>query len=108
LTIVREIGDSRSQGHTLGNLGIAYGQRGEFHRAISFFEQALLVQREIGDRLAESRDLWNMSLALDQLGQRAQAIQHAEQSLIIKEQIEDPFAPKVRATLAAWRESIQR
>jgi tetratricopeptide (TPR) repeat protein len=75
----------------------------EMPKAIQFYEQQLLIAREIGDRRGEGNALWNMSLALNELGQRAQAIEHAEQSLEIYEQIEDPFAPQVRAQLAAWR-----
>ena len=88
----------------LGNLGGAYMNLGETQRAIQFYEQRLTIAREIGDRIGEGTALWNMSLALDRLGQRARAIQYAEQSLAIHEQTEDPFAPKVRAALAAWRE----
>jgi tetratricopeptide (TPR) repeat protein len=91
----------------LGNLGTAYLHSGETHRAIQFFEQALLIDREIGDRRGEGNALWNMSLALDQLGERAQAIKHAEQALIILEQIEDPNAAKVREQLAKWREQTE-
>jgi tetratricopeptide (TPR) repeat protein len=77
---------------------------GNTERAIQFYEEQLLIAREIGDRRGEDNALWNMSLTLFELSDRAQAIQHAEQSLVIYEQIEDPFAPKVRAKLAAWRE----
>jgi tetratricopeptide (TPR) repeat protein len=108
LFIGREIGDRQGEGNALGSLGVAYAILGETQRAIQFFEQALLVVRELGDRRGEATDLWNMSLALEHVNQRAQAIQYAEQSLVIHEQIEDPFAPHVRAALAAWRGSIQK
>jgi len=104
LTILREIGDRRGEGNALGNLGVAHSVLGETQRAIEFHEQCLTIARQIGDRRGECTALWNMSLALDRCGQRAEAIQHAEQSLAIHDQIEDPFAPKVRAQLAAWRE----
>ena len=104
LLIHRELGDRRGEGNVLGNLGGAYMNLGETQRAIQFYEQRLTIAREIGDRIGEGTALWNMSLALDRLGQRARAIQYAEQSLAIHEQTEDPFAPKVRAALAAWRE----
>lgn len=64
----------------------------------------MFIDREISDRRGECNDLWNMSLVLDRVGERAQAIQHTEQALAIFEQIEDPYAEKVRAQLAAWRE----
>ena len=104
LTIAREFGDREGEGRALGSLGSAYYSLSQTQRALQFYEQQLSIVREIGDRRGECTVLWNMSLALDQLGERAQAIEHAEQSLTIHEQIEDPFAPKVHAQLAEWRE----
>jgi len=104
LLIDREIGDRRGEGNVLGNLGVAYKNLAEPRRAIQFYEQRLTIAREIGDRRGEGNALWNMSLALDQLGERAQAIQYAEQALAIYKQIEAPYAARVRAKLAVWRE----
>ena len=104
LGIAREIGDRRYEGITLGNLGLIYANLGKLAWAMQFYEKALLIDRELGDRRSEGTDLWNMSLALDHLGERAQAIRHAEQALTIYEQIEDPYAEKVRAKLATWRD----
>lgn len=104
LAIVREIRDHRGEGIALGSLGIAYAALGETRRAIQFYEQYLAIAREVGDRREEGIALWNTSLALDHLGERAQAIQCAEQALSIYEQIEYPYAAKVRAQLAEWRE----
>lgn len=107
LTIARELGDHIGEGIALGNLGLAYADLGETQRAIQLYEQRLTIARGLGDRRGEGTTLWNMSLALDQLGKRVHAIQCAEQSLTLHEQIEDPFAPQVRAKLAAWREKSE-
>ena len=107
LAIGRAIGDRSHEGTTLGNLGLIFANLGEPSKAMHFYERALAIDRELGDRRSEGADLWNMSLALDQLGERAQAIKHAEQALSIYEQIEDPYAAKVRAKLAAWREQTK-
>jgi tetratricopeptide (TPR) repeat protein len=103
-TIAREIGDRQCEGNALRNLGLAYAALGKTRRAIQFYEQHLTIALEIGDRRGEGNVLWNMSLVLDQLGERAQAIQYIEQALIIYEQLENPYAAKLRAQLAAWRE----
>jgi tetratricopeptide (TPR) repeat protein len=104
LAIARAIGERRHEGTTLGNLGLIFANVGKPSQAMHFYEKALLIDRDLGDRRSEGTDLWNMSRALDQLDERAQAIQHAEQALTIFEQIEDPYATKVRARLAEWRE----
>ena len=104
LLILRELGDRRGEGRALNNLGLTHAALGQTQSAIEFYEQALLIDREIGDPRGEGTDLWNMSLALKRLGKRAEAIHYAEQSLTIYEKIEHPYAAKVRAKLAAWRE----
>ena len=94
--------------NALGNLGNVYRNLGEVRKAIEFYEQPLTIAREIGDRRGEGIALWNMALALEELGDRAQAIACAEASLKIREEIEDPFAPQVRAKLAAWRGEAEK
>ena len=103
MAIAREIGDRRGEGQDLGNLGIAYGNLGEYRRAIEYYEQQLAIAREIGDRRGEGNALWNMSLALDKLGERAKAIENAEAALKIYDQIESPNAERVRKQLEGWR-----
>jgi len=75
----------------------------ETHRAMRFYEEAMLIHREIGDRRGEGITLWNISQVLDHHGDRAQATECAEQALIIYEQIEDPYTEQMRAKLAEWR-----
>jgi len=83
----REIGDRRSEGNHLGNLGLAYRNLGEVRRAIGTFEQALAISCEIGDRRGESADLGNLGLAYADLGEVRQAIEYYEQALEIDREI---------------------
>ncbi|HKX32416.1 MAG TPA: tetratricopeptide repeat protein, partial [Blastocatellia bacterium] len=104
----REVGDRRSEGAELGNLGTAYLVLGEMRRALEFFEQATVIARETGDPGVEGNALWNMALALHQLGDRAQAIMRAEAALVLHERLGAPQAEMVRKVLAEWKAGAGR
>src|SRR5262249_17256747 len=103
LAIAREISDRRGESQALGNLGEAYRELSDYHRAIELYEQGLAIAREIGDRSGEGIALGNLSLNLDNLGQRAEAIAQAEAALKALGEIESPLADEVRQQLAEWR-----
>ena len=75
MLIDREFGDRRGERADLSNLGNAYENLGETHRAIEFYEQALLIDRDLGDRRGEGADLGNLGLAYATLGETRHAIQ---------------------------------
>jgi tetratricopeptide (TPR) repeat protein len=51
LVIFREIGDRRSEGDCLTNLGYAYMSQHDIQRAMECCKQALAIDREIGDMM---------------------------------------------------------
>ncbi|HQE92986.1 MAG TPA: tetratricopeptide repeat protein [Anaerolineae bacterium] len=89
LRAAREIGDRRGEGSDLNNLGLAYADLGDLHRAIEYHEQALVIAREIGDRRGEGADLGNLGLAYADLGDLHRAIEFYEQRLVIAREIGD-------------------
>ncbi|HET6979278.1 MAG TPA: tetratricopeptide repeat protein [Pyrinomonadaceae bacterium] len=89
LAAAQRLQDRTCEGATLGNLGRAYSDLGENHRAIQFFEQALLIHRTMGDRRAEGNDLNNLGLAYSDLGETRRAIQFLEQRVTIAREIGD-------------------
>jgi tetratricopeptide (TPR) repeat protein len=102
LSAARKLSHKAGEGYALCNLGNAYRDLGETHRAIEFYEQYLAIAREIGDRRGEGTALYNRALAYDSLGEQARAVADAEAALAIKAAIEDPYAAQVRAALAKW------
>ena len=98
----REAGDRRGEGKALGNLGNAYSDLGETHKAIDYYEQVLGIARETGDRRGEGNALHNRADELYKLGRRDEAIADAQAALAIFEEIEDPNAGKTRQLLADW------
>ena len=89
LATARRLQERESEGAALGNLGLAYTELGETHRAIQSHEQALLIHREMGDRRGESNALGNLGVVYAALGETHRAIQFYEQALLIDREIGD-------------------
>jgi tetratricopeptide (TPR) repeat protein len=53
LTLYRAIKDRRSEGNTLGNLGMAYGDLSNYDKAIEYAEQGLAIARKIKNRFSQ-------------------------------------------------------
>jgi tetratricopeptide (TPR) repeat protein len=82
-----KLDDKTFQGYSLGNLGNAYNDLGETHKAIQFQEQALLIYRETGNRRGEGITLGNLGLAYANLGETRKAIELYDQQLMITREI---------------------
>jgi len=89
LSASRQLKDkSRECGH-LHNIGIAYDNLGEYHKAIEYQKKSLAIARQIGDKKSEGRALGNLGLAYDNLGKYREAIRYQEKSLAIAREIGD-------------------
>ncbi|MCC5638704.1 tetratricopeptide repeat-containing protein [Nostoc sp. CHAB 5844] len=51
------------EGHSLGNLGLAYYSLGNYKKAIEYLQQLLAIARQIKDRLGEGAALGNLGSA---------------------------------------------
>ncbi|MEG4350772.1 tetratricopeptide repeat protein [Microcoleus sp. LAD1_D3] len=89
LTIYREIGYREGEFKSLGNLGDACQDLGQYQRAIEFYEQFLEISREIGNRKGEANSLGNLGNACESLGQFQRAIGFYQQCLVISWELED-------------------
>jgi tetratricopeptide (TPR) repeat protein len=75
--------------NNVANLGLAYQNIGEVHKAIEYFEKALGLDRENNDRKGEGADLGNLGGAYATLGDASKAIEYYEQALAIDREIGD-------------------
>ena len=48
-----ELGDKRGMGNSLGNIGIANHDKGNYYKAIEYLEKALVIHKEIGHKAIE-------------------------------------------------------
>ena len=89
LLIHRELGDRRSEGATLGNLGGLHRSQGRIEQGQSYFTQSLAIHREVGDRRGEGRVLSNLGTLHMNQGGMAQALSRYEQALAIFRELGD-------------------
>lgn len=87
LEIYQEVGDLRSQGITLGDLGLVYHNLGQHQQAIQLYELAIAIAQEIGNRRNEGAVLGNLGHAYEALGQHQRAIALYEQQLAIVREV---------------------
>lgn len=89
LVAVRRLNKRNKEGQHLGNLGLAYIDLGEVHRAIECYEEVLTIAREVNDRKMEGNSLGNLGNVYNSLGKPVSAINYYEQALFIDREIED-------------------
>ena len=87
----RLTGNRLDEGAALGNLGIAYGDLGERHKAIGLHEQVLQIAHDLGDRHAEGTALMHLGLAHSALGDAGKALEFLEQAEKVFASIGDMF-----------------
>jgi tetratricopeptide (TPR) repeat protein len=71
----------------LGNLGAAYAALGQYPKAISLYEQALVLQCEIGDRNGEANSLMGLANVCSVFNQLSRAVTLYEQSIVIRREL---------------------
>jgi tetratricopeptide (TPR) repeat protein len=79
--------DRGGEAAALGNLGTAYADLGDAHKATKFFKQHLTIAREIGDRRGEGNALCGLGLAYAALGEARKAIEFCDQALAVVREI---------------------
>jgi tetratricopeptide (TPR) repeat protein len=78
-----------NQQYSVGNLGSAYMNLGQYQETITCFEQALVYAREQKDNWGEGCWLGNLGCCYSKLGQIAYAIECHEQALAISRKLGD-------------------
>jgi tetratricopeptide (TPR) repeat protein/tRNA A-37 threonylcarbamoyl transferase component Bud32 len=82
----RSVGDARLQGRVHHMLGIAYGSRGDFQRAIREYERAVAFAEQIGEVLDVARRVVNIGLNHRLLGAPHVALSCFARALAIAEE----------------------
>jgi len=60
LKLAREIGNKKSEGIVLGNIGVYYANIGEFEKALEYYYQDLALMRELRAKQDEAHTLTNI------------------------------------------------
>jgi CHAT domain-containing protein/Tfp pilus assembly protein PilF len=83
------VGDRRLAGLALNNLGFTYDRLSQYEKALSCYEQALVLAREVGNREGEERDLNQLGRVYLELSQYEKALPFHEQALTIARAVGD-------------------
>jgi tetratricopeptide (TPR) repeat protein len=77
---------------TLANdLGSLYKAKGEWERAIEYYERSLAIQEKVGDEHDTAATLHNLGMVYQDKGKLDTAIEYQERSLAIAEKIGDEY-----------------
>jgi tetratricopeptide (TPR) repeat protein len=82
-----KLNDPDLKERSTGNLGTAYSNMGQVHKAIHCYEQALEIARETKSRDGEAAWLGNLGLCYRALGDTARAAEYHEKALAIHREI---------------------
>ncbi len=91
LDIARELKDRHREGGFLMNIGSAWLDVGDIHRAAKHLKQALSIFREVENRHGEGIALYALGHGYVNLGEVRKAIDYYEQALAIFREFEDQF-----------------
>ncbi|MEC4817463.1 MAG: CHAT domain-containing protein, partial [Scytonema sp. PMC 1069.18] len=81
----------------INNIGLVYSQLGQYSKALTFYQKALLIRRENKDKAGEGTTLHNIGFAYNQMKNHKQALNFYQQALAIFREIGSQ--PKIGNTL---------
>ncbi|KPK76732.1 MAG: hypothetical protein AMJ89_03625, partial [candidate division Zixibacteria bacterium SM23_73] len=95
-----KIGDEHGMAKTFNNLGLVYKAKGEWDKAIEFYNNSLKIKEKIGDEHGMARTKANIGILYKEQGKKDEARRLLEESLRTLERIRDrPNAEIVRKHL---------
>ncbi len=94
------MGNRRSEGVNLGNIGVANFYLGNERKAIDYYEQALSISRKVENRDAIANQLEGLGVAYLKTGQVEKARKCLEESLAIFEIMKSHHADQIRGMLS--------
>jgi tetratricopeptide (TPR) repeat protein len=85
----KALGNKKSEGIHLGNLGYAFALLSNYPKAIECYQQALLIARAIGDGYSESKWLGSIGLVYDNIGDFHKAVEFYERAVELDRKIDN-------------------
>jgi tetratricopeptide (TPR) repeat protein len=77
------------EGTLANDLGLLYKAKGEWERAVEYYERSLAIKEKVGDEHGMAPTLNNLGLVYKAKGEWERAIEYYERSLAIKEKVGD-------------------
>jgi len=101
------VGDIHGMAQTLGNLGSVYLQKGEWDRAIEFYEQSLETKERVGDIHGMASTWTNMGLLYMQIERVEEAKPLLARAYLIFVQVGSPNADTAAQALVQACGSVE-
>ncbi|MGD1936205.1 MAG: CHAT domain-containing protein [Cyanophyceae cyanobacterium] len=89
LELYQALGDREGEALILGNLGLIYGDLGQFAEALEYAQAALEINRELGHRSRESTVLSNLGVIYGRQGQYEKALASYDAALALVRDLGD-------------------
>ena len=74
-------------GQPLNNIGVIYSNKGDYDKALDYYEKSLAIREEMDDKSGIRLSLHNIGLVYYYKGDYVQALKYSENSLAIKKEI---------------------
>jgi tetratricopeptide (TPR) repeat protein len=89
MTAAQQSGDYQDEGWCLNSLGSTCERRGEYEKALDYYQQSLKIHSELGDRQGEGAILNNIAAIYHDHGKHDEALVKYKQSLTICREVGD-------------------
>jgi CHAT domain-containing protein/Tfp pilus assembly protein PilF len=89
LNLAREIGNKKSEGIILGNVGVSYAQTGQYQKALEYFNQKLIIVRALGEKDEEAQILTNIGVIHGWKGDIQKSLEWYKKALRIIEELDN-------------------
>jgi len=106
--LLEKISDQRQRGKILAELGIIHSLLSDPHKAIDYYEVALVIARETEDRRGEAIVCWNLGLVYEEVGDLKRAVDHMQISVDFERQIGHKDAEKYADYLENVRARLEQ
>jgi CHAT domain-containing protein/Tfp pilus assembly protein PilF len=90
LNLAKEIGNKKSEGALLGNIGVFYANTGQLQNALEYFFKKLAIVKEIKDKGGESHILMNIGALNDWMGNYKDSLIYYKQALELNKELDNP------------------
>jgi tetratricopeptide (TPR) repeat protein len=89
ITAAQQSGDYQDEGWCLNSLGYTCERRGEYEKALDYYQQSWKIHSELGDRQGEGAILNNIAAIHNYQGKYELSLHQYQQSLSIKREVGD-------------------
>ena len=106
-SIAEEIGDKKLEGWVYISLGCEYNSRGDFRKAVEFYQRGLAIAKTVGDKELQQAAYWNLGITYYSNYDFPKAINFLQETVRIAKEIgnKKSEAERVASTLAVCIEN---